>query len=79
MEGYPRVGRRPNEGAREMTSWTDEYMQLVDDCEKRESRLTDWDRGFLDSIKGRLEREQALTPSQIETLESIWERATAKG
>ena len=60
-------------------SWTNEYLQLVDDCEKREARLTDWDRGFIDSIRARLEREQMLTPAQIDTLEGIWERATARG
>lgn len=30
-----------------MTSWADEYLTMLDDCEKREERLTDWERGFL--------------------------------
>ena len=35
--------------------WADEeYLQLVDDCEARESRLTDWERGFVASIRERL-------------------------
>lgn len=29
---------------------TDEQQTLVDDCIARESRLTDWERGFVDSI-----------------------------
>ena len=59
--------------------WTQEYLTMVEDCEKRDSRLTDWERGFLDSISKRLEDEQGLSERQIETLENIWERVTAKG
>ncbi|MCG3177642.1 MAG: hypothetical protein MOGMAGMI_02616 [Candidatus Omnitrophica bacterium] len=59
--------------------WTQEYLTMVEDCEKRDSRLTDWERGFLDSISKRLENEQGLSERQIETLENIWERVTAKG
>lgn len=59
--------------------WTQEYLTMVEDCEKRDSRLTDWERGFLDSISERLENEQGLSERQIETLENIWERVTAKG
>lgn len=59
--------------------WTQEYLTMVEDCEKRDSWLTDWERGFLDSISKRLEDEQGLSERQIETLENIWERVTAKG
>ena len=62
-----------------MTSWTDEYMTLIDDCEARESRLTDWERGFVESIKVRLENAYPLSAKQIETLSNVWERATARG
>lgn len=62
-----------------MSDWTSEYQQLIDDCEARESRLSDWDRDFIDSIKLRLSRGTALTPKQIEKLDQIWERATARG
>ena len=60
-------------------TWVDEYMQMVEDCEKRESRLTEWEQGFIDSIRHRLEQGNPLTPKQTETLEKIWERATARG
>lgn len=62
-----------------MSDWTSEYQQLIDDCEARESRLSDWDRDFIDSIKLRLSSGIALTPKQIEKLDQIWERATARG
>ena len=62
-----------------MTTWATEYMQMIDDCEQRESRLTEWDANFIDSIKHQIERGKALTPKQTETIDDIWERATAKG
>lgn len=62
-----------------MSDWTSEYAQLIEDCEKRESRLSDWDREFIDSIKKRLADGTPLTPKQVEKLDEIWERATARG
>ena len=59
--------------------WANEYLQMVDDCESRESRLTDWERTFVDSIKRQLGDGKTLSLKQIETLDEIWERVTAKG
>jgi hypothetical protein len=64
-----------------MSTWVDEYLTLVEDCEQRESRLTDWEREFIDSIRSRLEQDPpvVLSPKQTECLDRIWERATQKG
>lgn len=62
-----------------MTDWTSEYLQLLQDCEKRESRLTDWERGFIDSLSTQIASGRRPTPKQIETLDNIWEKATKKG
>lgn len=62
-----------------MATWADEYLTMIEDCERRESRLTEWEVGFLDSIRHRLEGGKPLTERQTETLEKIWERATARG
>lgn len=59
--------------------WASEYLTLIDDCEARESRLTEWDASFIDSIKAQLHRGRPLSAKQTETLDAIWERATAKG
>jgi hypothetical protein len=56
-----------------------EQLQLIDDCEARESRLTDWERSFMDSIRTQIEKGRALTEKQAERLQKIWDRATAKG
>lgn len=57
----------------------DDHLQLIEDCENRESRLSDWDRSFLDSIKRQLEGGGTLTEKQSDKLDEIWERVTAKG
>lgn len=59
-----------------MSDWADEYMRMIEDCEKRESKLTDWERGFIDSIKHRLEDGHALTRKQLDTIDNIWDRVT---
>jgi len=62
-----------------MATWADEYLTLLDDCEKREERLTDWERGFVDSLRSQLEKDRRPSAKQIETLDGIWEWATARG
>ena len=62
-----------------MAKWQDEYLQQITDCEKRESRLSDWERGFIQSLREQIEKERVPTAKQIERLDIIWNRATAKG
>lgn len=57
----------------------DEHLQQIEDCEARESRLTDWDRGFIDSIKAHLTGGGSLSEKQAAKLDEIWERATTRG
>lgn len=54
----------------------DEHQQMVQDCENRESKLTDWERGFIDSIGRQLAASKPLSEKQAETLDAIWERIT---
>jgi hypothetical protein len=54
----------------------DEHQQMVLDCENRESKLTDFERSFIDSIGRQLAAGRALTPKQVEVLERAWERVT---
>lgn len=62
-----------------MSHWTDEYMTLIEDCEKREERLTDWERGFIDSLRRQLEAGHRPSAKQVEALDAAWERVTARG
>lgn len=56
-----------------------EHLTLIDDCEARESRLTDWERNFIDSLRAHLNDGKALSIRQSDSLDDIWERVTAKG
>lgn len=60
-----------------MPSWTDEYAQMLKDCVRRQSKLTEWDRGFLDSLVHEIEDHGTPTPRQCEVLDKIWDRVTA--
>lgn len=52
---------------------TEEHKQMIEDCLKRDTKLTAWEIDFLSDIEDR----KALSPKQIEKLETIWERVTA--
>jgi hypothetical protein len=62
-----------------MSAWADEYITLLDDCEKREGQLTDWERTFVDSLRKQLTDGRRPTPKQVDTLDRLWERVTARG
>lgn len=53
-----------------------EYQQMIRDCMARESKLSDWERSFIDSLDHRLSGGKPLTDSQKEKLDQIWERVT---
>lgn len=47
--------------------------------ESRIERLSDWELGFVDSLQRQLADGRRPTAKQIETLDTIWERATKRG
>lgn len=53
-----------------------EHQQMVTDCENRESKLTDWERSFIDSISRQLADGRRLSEKQAQRLDEIWERVT---
>lgn len=59
-----------------MTTVNEEHQQMVQDCENRESKLTDWERGFIDGLGKQLADGHRLTDKQAERLDEIWERIT---
>lgn len=59
--------------------WENEYITMLEDCEKRESRITEWEQSFVDSLKDQILKGRRPSQKQIETLDNIWEKATARG
>lgn len=55
---------------------TTELMTLIEDCETRSDKLSDWEVSFIDSIKDQLTRSGGLSEKQTERLEAIWDRVT---
>lgn len=62
-----------------MIKSNDEALTMIEDCQSRESRLTDWEQSFIDSVLIFMNRGNSLTLKQQETLTNIWEKATAEG
>lgn len=60
-------------------SWQDQAMTLITDCEHRESKLNDWERIFLDTIKALVVNGVMLSKKQDQKLNELWERATERG
>lgn len=59
-----------------MSTAMDDWITLVEDCENREQRLSDWERQFIDSVRHQLDAGRPLTPKQAATLDDIWEKVT---
>ena len=57
-------------------SFPGEHMVMVEDCEKRESLLTHWERGFIASIGSQLGNGKPLSEKQADLLDTIWETCT---
>lgn len=55
-----------------------EQLQMIEDCEKRQEHLSEWECNFIDSISRQIQKKD-LTQKQYETLESVWEKATKRG
>ncbi len=54
-------------------------LQLLEDCEHREERLNSWEHDFLVSVRAQVEAGRSLSKKQLEQLDELWERATARG
>ena len=60
-----------------MTEQLNEWLLMIDDCEKRQDQLTEWELHFIDSLSIWLDKHEGLTSKQDEKLTAIWERVTA--
>ena len=58
-------------------SSTDEITSMLDDLEARESKLSDWERGFVEDMTSLVGNGGSLNATQDAKLTEIWERVTA--
>lgn len=54
----------------------DELTCMVQDCKARESKLSDWECGFVDTCDTFTRKQIMLSARQREILTEIWERIT---
>ena len=57
-----------------MQAWKDVYLHMLEELEQYESRLTDWERGFVEGLNTALEQDRPLSSGLIEILEQIHDR-----
>ncbi|EKD22453.1 MAG: hypothetical protein ACD_86C00003G0016 [uncultured bacterium] len=55
----------------------EEQSQQIEDCMNRESQMSDWERGFIQSIQEQREAGRFLSDKQVSRLDIIWEKLTA--
>lgn len=55
-----------------MAPWTSVYIKMVEICEAQESKLNEWENGFISSLRTLLERDREITFKQTEVLEKIY-------
>lgn len=57
------VWKRPDEEA---------IKQWLEACEDNSERLNPWETNFIESMRGRIDRDWQLTDLQVQTLEKIY-------
>lgn len=62
-----------------MIAATDEHETMLQDCAKRSGRLDSWETSFVESLQRQIANGRHLTEKQIQTLDLVWEKATARG
>jgi len=57
-------------------SSAEDHPQMVLDCWNRKTKLSEWERNFIENVSAQLARKQPLRPAQIEVLDELWEKVT---
>ena len=53
----------------------DEVDSMVDDCFKRQNKLSEWEINFIDSLSDFVDSKK-VSDKQLDILEKIWSRIT---
>lgn len=56
-----------------------EHAIMIQDCLTRESRMTQWESGFIQSLSEQIEHEEfiAFSQNQATRLDEIWNKVTS--
>lgn len=71
-------GRPASLGSQRRKDWItvvgSDIVDLLDECETQESKLSDWEREFVDSVSDQVARKRGLTSRQYEKLQDVVDR-----
>ena len=56
-----------------------EQIPMIEDCENRDTKMNDWQCGFIDSISIKMADGKGLTVNEINKLNETWEMVTENG
>jgi hypothetical protein len=62
-----------------MSTSTSEALQMLENIEKRNDKLNEWEIDFIGWISERISHGRNLSDSQVSKLENIWEKVTKEG
>jgi hypothetical protein len=62
-----------------MNTSTSEALQMLENIEKRNDKLNEWEIDFIDSISYLVSNGRNLSDNQLSKLENIWEKVTKEG
>ena len=54
----------------------EETMSMIEDCLKRDAKMSTWECEFIESIKEQLTDRGRLSEKQLDRLDEIWEKVT---
>lgn len=54
----------------------DDIASMIEDCMNRESKLSEWEITFIQSLDEQFTKKGSITDKQWEKLDKIWERIT---
>lgn len=54
----------------------EEAMSMIEDCIKRDNKMSAWECDFIESIKDQLVMNGKLSDKQMSILNNIWEKVT---
>lgn len=57
-------------------TFAEEVNQMIEDCEKRQEKMSEWEQNFIDSVSNQLGKGKDISPKQYAVLERIWEKIT---
>lgn len=55
----------------------EELEQMIEDCEARQEKMTEWEQNFIDSVSHQIGHGKSLSGRQEQTLERIWNKVTS--